>query len=270
MKVSSFAETRPRCAPGGAQSSKSAWRRKAYGENVYRMQQFLLGAMAVFLSSGLLLAEESPPSVAPVLFQNLCATCHGAKGEGKAELKSPSIASLPAWYVSRQLENFQHDRRGSHPQDVEGQMMRAIAKVLTAEQTRDVAQWVEKLPRVRPAPTIRVATTLGKELYSERCMECHRFNGEGELVFGAAPVVGLQDWYLAAQLRKFKNGQRGAAKDDANGQKMVQAAMNFVEDEAAVQSLAAYLMELQTPAGKPKGYLVDPFETAEAAKRAEK
>jgi cytochrome c553 len=234
------------------------------------MQQFFSAALAVLLTTGLLSAEESPASTAPILFQNLCATCHGVKGEGKVELKSPSIASLPAWYVKRQLENFQHDRRGSHAQDVEGQMMRAIAKVLTAEQTRDVAQWVEKLPRVQPIPTIKAATAQGKELYSDRCMECHRFNGEGELVFGAAPVVGLQDWYLAAQLRKFKNGQRGAAKDDANGQKMVQAAMNFVEDEEAVQSLAAYLMELQSPEAKPRGYLVDPFEADRAENGTEK
>jgi cytochrome c553 len=85
----------------------------------------------------------------------------------------------------------------------------------------------------------------GKEIFADRCMECHRFNGEGELVFGAAPLVGLQDWYLAAQLRKFKRGVRGAAKDDANGEKMVKATANFVEDEEMVQSLAAWLVQLQ-------------------------
>jgi cytochrome c oxidase subunit 2 len=78
-------------------------------------------------------------------------------------------------------------------------------------------------------------------------MECHRFNGEGEIVFGAAPLVGLQDWYLAAQLRKFKAGIRGAAKNDENGQKMVKAARNFIEDEDMVLSLSAWLMKLQEP-----------------------
>jgi cytochrome c553 len=208
---------------------------------------------AVLLTAGRLFASEPPPTPAGVLFQNLCATCHGAKGEGKAEIKSPSIASLPAWYVQRQLENFQHDRRGAHPQDAEGQMMRAISKVLNAEQTLGLAVLVEKLPRVLPTPTIKAEVGPGRERYAERCMECHRYNGEGELVFGAAPLVGLQDWYLAGQLRKFKSGVRGAVLGDANGQKMVHAAVSFIEDEAMVQSLTAWLMELQKKAGsKPK------------------
>jgi cytochrome c553 len=76
-------------------------------------------------------------------------------------------------------------------------------------------------------------------------MECHRFNGEGELVFGAAPLVGLQDWYLAAQLRKFKAGVRGAAEGDENGQKMVHATRSFIEDEEMVKSIVAWLMQLQ-------------------------
>jgi hypothetical protein len=67
--------------------------------------------------------------------------------------------------------------------------------------------------------------------------------------------VGLQDWYLAAQLRKFKTGARGAAKDDENGQKMVKAAGNFVEDEEMVQSLAAWLVQLQE--AKPPATLPD-------------
>ena len=193
----------------------------------------------------MLSAGETPEATAQIIFQNLCATCHGTKGEGKAEVKAPSIASLPAWYVERQLENFQADRRGAHPEDVEGQLMRTMAKVLSKDQTIAIAVLVEKLSRVKPSPTFKTDVARGKEVFADRCMECHRFNGEGEIVFGAAPLVGLQDWYLAAQLRKFKRGVRGAATDDANGLKMVQAAVNFVEDEEMVQSLAAWLVQLQ-------------------------
>lgn len=209
-------------------------------------------------------AADPPASTAPVIFQNLCAQCHGAKGEGKADVKSPSIASLPAWYVHRQLENFRSDRRGAHPQDVEGQMMRAIAKTLTAEQARELAALVEALPRIRPEPTLHVATARGQELFTERCMECHRFNGEGELVFGAAPLTGLQDWYLAAQLRKFKNGQRGVDKDDANGQKMVHVTASFIEDEDMLLSVASWLIQLQKPKEKVQP-AADPFEKNERA-----
>lgn len=236
-------------------------RTPAYAEPVasMRLHLSLVVPLAAVLQVAMGHAADPSASNAQVIFQNLCSQCHGAKGEGKAEVKSPSIASLPAWYVQRQLENFQADRRGAHPQDMEGQMMRAMAKTLTDEQTREIAALVEKLPRIRPEPTLHVEVTRGQELFTERCMECHRFNGEGELVFGAAPLTGLQDWYLAAQLRKFKNGQRGAAKDDANGQKMVHAAASFIEDEAMVQSIAAWLILLQKP--KPAERLVsDPFD----------
>jgi cytochrome c553 len=217
------------------------------------MHHFLPGLTVILLTAGALSAGETPAATAQIIFQNLCATCHGARGEGKPEVKSPSIASLPAWYVQRQLENFQQDRRGAHPQDVEGQMMRAMAKTLNADQTRSIAVMVERLPRVHPPATIIADIERGKEVYSDRCMECHRFNGEGELVFGAAPLVGLQDWYLAAQLRKFKTGLRGAAKDDENGQKMVHVTVCFIEDEAMVQSLAAWLIQLQKPKKNAEG-----------------
>jgi len=211
------------------------------------MHHFLPGLAAILLTAGALSASDTSPATAQIIFQNLCATCHGAKGEGKSEVKSPSIASLPAWYVQRQLESFQQDRRGAHPQDIEGQMMRAMAKTLNAGQTRAIAALVERLPRVHPAATIIADIERGKEVYSDRCMECHRYNGEGELVFSAAPLVGLQDWYLAAQLRKFKTGLRGAAKGDENGQKMVHVTVCFIEDEEMVQSLAAWLIQLQKP-----------------------
>ena len=88
-------------------------------------------------------------------------------------------------------------------------------------------------------------------------MECHRFNGEGEIVFGSAPLVGLQDWYLASQLRKFKDGRRGAEKNDANGQKMVHVTASFIEGEEMIQSVSAYIMKLQQkPAPNASGDVV--------------
>jgi cytochrome c553 len=214
---------------------------------VFLNRYLLIGLAGAVWAPGLLCAGETAAETAEVIFQNLCASCHGAKGEGKVELKAPSIAGLPVWYVQRQLESFQQDKRGAHPQDVEGQMMRAMAKVLNVGQTSAIAKVVENLPRVPPEPTIKADVERGKDLYAERCMECHRYNGEGELVFGAAPLVGLQDWYLAAQLRKFKTGVRGAAKNDESGQKMVKVTANFVEDEDMVRSLAAWLIQLQEP-----------------------
>lgn len=122
--------------------------------------------------------------------------------------------------------------------------MRAISKVLDDGQVNVVAEFISHLPRVMPQPAIKADVAAGRLLYEERCMECHRFNGEGELVFGAAPLVGLPEWYLAGQLRKYRDRVRGTNNEDANAQKMAWAAQ-FIETEELLRSVTAYLMTLQ-------------------------
>jgi cytochrome c553 len=75
-------------------------------------------------------------------------------------------------------------------------------------------------------------------------MECHRYNASGEMAFGSPPLVGRQGWYLLAQLLKFKNLHRGAAKGDEKGAKMVQMATLFIEDEAAMKNVVSYILTL--------------------------
>jgi cbb3-type cytochrome c oxidase subunit III len=202
-----------------------------------------------------------------VIFSNVCFTCHGTKGEGNAQLKAPSIAGLPGWYIEGQIANFQNDRRGFAPTDIEGQTMRAIAKTLDKDKVKAVAAFVEKLPRVTSAKTITADQTVGAQLFSERCMACHRYNGQGELYFGSPPLVSLQDWYLRDQLFKFVKQQRGVAPNDANGTKMSEAS-KFIEDEEALLSVVSYITSL-AEAEKAKGssHGENPFEKAETAKR---
>ncbi len=215
------------------------------------MQHFPALLLALVLGASTFAGEPADPAaMGLILFQNVCAQCHGVKAEGNPLIKSPSIAGLPDWYLSAQVGNFRADRRGAHPQDPEGQLMRAISKVLNPEQTKQVVEYVSKLPRQTHEATIKVDLTAGRLLYEERCMECHRYNGEGELAFGAAPLVGLQDWYLASQLRKFQSGMRGAMKEDLNGQKMVFSS-SFIEDEAMLKSVVAYLRTLSEELEKP-------------------
>ena len=187
----------------------------------------------------------TPGMTAEVLFGTVCAQCHGTKGEGKEELKSPSIANLPAWYVINQLKNFQEGRRGTEPSDVQGQMMAAISKALTPDQIQAVAKVVESKPQVTPKVTEIADADIqeGMMLFQERCMECHRYNASGELAFGSPPLVGRQHWYLMAQIEKFKTGARGAVKGDVNGAKMVFTS-TFIEDEQALKNVVGYILTL--------------------------
>jgi cytochrome c553 len=182
-----------------------------------------------------------------VLFQNVCAQCHGLKGEGKEGVRAPSIANLTNSYVITQVTNFHDGKRGSDMKvDPQGALMASIAKALKPEQVQAVALVVEKLPLVIPAKRMIEGTDVaaGKLLFYEHCMECHRYNASGEMAFGSPPLVGRQDWYLLAQLRKFKNLHRGTAKGDEKGAKMVRMATLFIEDEAAMKNVVSYILTL--------------------------
>ena len=41
--------------------------------------------------------------------------------------------------------------------------------------------------------------------------------GEGNEAVKAPPLAGMDDWYIAAQITKYKEGVRGSAQGDAFG-----------------------------------------------------
>lgn len=200
----------------------------------------------MLLSALLLVAGVRADEMGATIFQNVCAACHGPRGEGKDDLKTPSIASLPSWYVATQLGNFHEGRRGSNPaNDPQGATMAAIAKAVNPEQAQAVAKHVEALPLVAPAQREIEGANVqdGQRMFYERCMDCHRYNASGEMVFGSPPLVGRQGWYLISQLKKFKQLHRGAAKGDVNGAKMTQM-VTFLENEQAMKDVVAFILTL--------------------------
>jgi cytochrome c peroxidase len=76
----------------------------------------------------------------------MCAPCHGANAEGKAEFNAPALNQADDWYLVRQLQNFRSGIRGALPADTLGAQMRAIAAGLPNEQAlRDVVAHVKTL-----------------------------------------------------------------------------------------------------------------------------
>ncbi len=228
----------------------------------------ILGSLSVSLTAraGDQAASKSP-APGQLLYQSVCVQCHGPQGQGNEQLKAPAIAGMPAWYVTQQLHNFREGRRGMKPEDVSGTLMAGIAKALLPEHLPAVAAVVEKMTLV-PAPK---AVALkepnleeGRLLFSERCMECHRFNGSGEMTFGSPPLIGLQDWYLLAQIDKFKHGSRGIDPNDANGAKMVLSSQ-FIESEQAKHDVVAFILSLNP---KPEDKATDKLFTPTAGESA--
>ena len=195
-------------------------------------------------------AANPAGDVGSTMWQTVCAQCHGVKGEGKLEIKSPSIAHLPSWYVTQQISNFREGRRGNDPAEPNGLLMAAIAKALQPEQIQAIARHVEKMPMVVPTPVVaqnEVDIENGMLLFQERCMECHRYNASGEMAFGSPPLTGRQDWYLTEQIKRFKSGKRGTVKGDVNGAKMVLSSQ-FISDEQSLKDVMAYIMTLNAAA----------------------
>ncbi len=160
------------------------------------------------------------PETPSATFATVCSVCHGAQGEGNLTLRSPSIAGLPAWYVHMQLDKFRTDQRGTHQNDVQGQQMHVIALSLTPAMKDAAASSVEQLPRFPTTNSLGGNSAKGEDLFKSSCIDCHRYNASGELAFRSAPLTGLQDWYLVAQLIKFREGIRGKIPGDEDGAKM--------------------------------------------------
>lgn len=66
-----------------------------------------------------------------------CASCHGARAQGNAELQAPALASRSDWYLVTQLRNFKSGLRGADERDLAGAQMRAISGALPDDQAID-------------------------------------------------------------------------------------------------------------------------------------
>lgn len=174
-----------------------------------------------------------------------CAPCHGEDGRGNQAVGAPAIAGLPLWYVEAQLRKFRDGSRGAHPDDIDGLKMRPMARTLLSdEEVKVVAERVAKLPPLSPAATIKDGDpSRGKAMFAT-CVACHGEKAVGMQDKGAPDLHRTGDWYLLAQLKKFKSGVRGSAPTDATGQQMRPMAMTL-PNEQAMKDVIAYIRTLQ-------------------------
>lgn len=172
-----------------------------------------------------------------------CVPCHGAEGAGNRELGAPAIAGLPQWYVQNQLEKFQSGIRGAHPDDLEGLRMKPMAVSLNREgDIASVAEYVASLHAVFPERTVEGNAGRGAGAYGV-CVTCHGPRARGNELLGSPPLVATDDWYLLAQLRKFRTGMRGADPRDTWGATMRPQAMTL--DDQAMSDVLAYIRTLR-------------------------
>jgi cytochrome c553 len=85
------------------------------------------------------------PQAGQALFAT-CSACHGDNGAGNQDLKAPRIAGTDDWYLATELRKFRSGVRGANPKDMEGRLMRPMARGLPNEDAiRNVVAYVETL-----------------------------------------------------------------------------------------------------------------------------
>ena len=177
-------------------------------------------------------------------FYNVCMSCHGFNGEGNLATKSPPLAGQEDWYIVTQLKKFKQGTRGTSWKDYTGKQMRPMSMTLPDEKAmEDVAAHIQTLKKRKVNTTLGGDEAKGGILY-KNCSACHGPAAQGNPQLKAPALKQLPDWYIVAQLKKFKEGLRGTHLKDIEGMQMRVVSMNL-ENEKAMADVAAFINSLQ-------------------------
>jgi cytochrome c553 len=172
-----------------------------------------------------------------------CAGCHGDSAQGRPEIHAPNLTVLGAPYLTRQLRNFRNGARGSES-DTYGYMMIGRASALPGDRgLRDVAAYIDTLPRSSPRSAARGDARRGQILF-EPCAACHGARAQGDEALDAPPLRQQDENYLAIQLRHFADGTRGTQSADKLAGQMRAPAVALGGD-AGIADVIAYIESLE-------------------------
>lgn len=171
-----------------------------------------------------------------------CAGCHGANGQGNKSLGAPGLANLESNYIERQLKHFRDGVRGAHPKDNRGAQMRAVVANLDDATISALATTVSAMDDFVPESTQKGNPEQGRDYYYHQCGACHGQAAQGNVALQAPKLAGLDDWYIDAQLDKFREGIRGTHQDDKLGAQMV-FMMDKLRDDDNLRDIIAYLRD---------------------------
>jgi cytochrome c553 len=147
-----------------------------------------------------------------------CVTCHGQSGQGTANGYFPRIAGKPAGYLYNQLVAFRDGTRRYPP-------MNYLVAYLPDPYLREIAEHFAQLRppfAAREQPTVDPGVLArGEALVAQgdalkgipACAACHGAGLTG-MNPGIPGLVGLRPTYIAAQLTRWRVGERHAAEPD--------------------------------------------------------
>lgn len=169
-----------------------------------------------------------------------CVQCHGKDGEGNQAYGAPRLAEQDAWYLRGQILKIQSGARQAPGENkVFRDMLAQLRQIGSEEDVTVLSEYISRLKSPPSAPTFAPDETSGKS-YFAICISCHGERAEGNRNVAAPKLAGLQDWYIAGQLARFKAGERGASPSDGTGAVMMTIAL-AVPDEEAAKAVSAYI-----------------------------
>ncbi|MDH3864826.1 MAG: c-type cytochrome, partial [Gammaproteobacteria bacterium] len=147
------------------------------------------------------------------------------------------------WYQRRQIENYKKGLRGAHEDDTYGKQMAQMANSLVDDAAiNNVIAHIQQFPD-EPAPaTVEGNVESGERLYRV-CAYCHGADGMGIQALNAPRMAGMTDWYMARQLKNFRDGVRGSHLQDYYGMQMGFMG-RILADDQAINDLVAYINTL--------------------------
>lgn len=174
-----------------------------------------------------------------------CTTCHGNQGQGTSNEYFPRIAGKPASYLFNQLRAFRDGSRRYAP-------MNYLLAYTTDEYLKEMAEHLSKqqpaFAPARPPTAPAEVTERGRTLVTAgdpskqipACIACHGSSLTG-MEPGIPGLVGLRPNYIAAQLTRWRAGERRASDPDC----MHRIAIRLTETD--IQGVASWLGALAAP-----------------------
>ena len=202
------------------------------------------GAVSAIAGEAQVPADKPDLARAQSIVKDVCAACHGTDGNS-ASPANPNLAGQPAEYITLQLMHFQSGVRVNP-------VMQGMAAALKPEDMKALGVYFsQQKPKGLAAKDAALATA-GQKLFRggdtatgiPACAACHAPNGAG-IAKNYPRLAGQYADYNYAQLKAFKNDERGADKDgrDVNGKIMTMVA--FKMSDAQMKSIAEYTAGLR-------------------------
>ena len=208
----------------------------------------LLAAVAGALPVAAALAQSPAPKPdlarAESIVKEVCAACHGADGNSASPV-NPNLAGQTAQYITLQLAHFQSGIRVNP-------VMQGMAAALKPEEMKALGLYFSHQKPKGLGAKDATLVTAGQKLYRggdsasgmPACAACHSPTGAG-IPKNYPRLAGQYAEYTYAQLKAFRDGERGSDKagKDSNGK--IMATISARMSDPQMRALAEYTSGLR-------------------------